>query len=159
MSDRTNYFPNPRGRSWLMQPAELIDATFMAWSDAQPGFALKNKTTTLGAYARFRLTLPAGSKLVLLSQAGAASESDTYRGAVIEISDSSGNILAKTADYASKQLLRLEFTVPADGAIDVKFRGKAGEETVTAFYFTSIVSAGEDEAFFDMETQPIIHFQ
>ncbi|KFI50001.1 hypothetical protein [Bifidobacterium biavatii] len=154
---RHNYFPNPAGLSSRMQPSELIDCTFRDWNaPGVTGFALTS-STEYGSYAAWDLTqLPAGSSLALLAKVGSAAAEDKYRGAILETRDSSGTILAQSETWASNKLLRVAFTVPANGKITVVFRGRQGVNVVTAFYNTRITETSEDESFFNSTDQVLV---
>lgn len=156
---RHNYFPNPNGLASGRQPTELLDCTFRDWnSPGLAGWALVS-TNNVGSYAKWTLTgLPSGQRLALLAKVSKAEETDVYRGPILEVTDSSGTSLAKTEKWASAKLLRIEFVVPANGTVNVLFRGrqKTGDtDTITAFYNTRITEAGVDESYFNGNTMPL----
>ena len=150
---RHNWFPNPMLGD--PKPTRSIDCTVHQWCPPNnPGIILQHSSDTAGGYAEWVVSgLPAGVKCAFIASCGFADTTDTFRGSLLSVKDSSDNVLADSKTWANKERIRTGFTAPSDGVVKLIFRGRTGKDT--AFYQIICTEAGSDESFFTGGTMPL----
>lgn len=150
---RHNWFPNPTYGD--PKPTRSTDCTVHKWgSPNNPGIILQHSSDTIGGYAEWVVSgLPAGVRCAFVASCGAADTTDTFRGPLLSVKDSSDNVLANSKTWASRERIRTGFTVPSDGVVKLIFRGNTGKDT--AFYQITCTEAGSDESFFTGDSMPL----
>lgn len=135
-----NYWPNPRAVSSGRKPTQLLDGT-IAWRWGDDGIGLNpSSAATFGPYMMWSLTgLPAKTKMILYAEVGGGT-SGNLRGPFMEVTTPSDSTLAVVpAGYPQQRVNQLSFTTPADGSINVKFRGS--DSTAIVFYDLCLMTA------------------
>ena len=150
---RHNWFPNPTYGD--PKPTRSFDCNVNQWdSPNNPGIILRHSSDTAGGYAEWVVSgLPAGVKCAFIASCGFADTTDTFRGPLLSVKDSSDNVLADSKTWANNERLRVGLTVPSDGVVKLIFRGRTGKDT--AFYQIICTEAGSDESFFTGGTMPL----
>ncbi|MFR1106570.1 MAG: hypothetical protein ACLSDZ_03420 [Bifidobacterium sp.] len=150
---RHNWFPNPMLGD--PKPTRSLDCSVNQWgSPDNPGIILRHSSDLIGGYAEWVVSgLPAGVKCAFIASCGFADATDTFRGALLSVKDSSDNVLADSKTWANNERLRVGLTVPSDGVVKLIFRGRTGKDT--AFYQIICTEAGSDESFFTGGTMPL----
>lgn len=150
---RHNWFPNPTYGD--PKPTRSTDCTVHKWGlPNNPGIILQHSSDTAGGYAEWVVSgLPAGVRCAFVASCGAADTTDTFRGPLLSVKDSSDNVLANSKTWASRERIRTGFTVPSDGVVKLIFRGRNGKDT--AFYQITCTEAGSDESFFTGDSMPL----
>lgn len=137
------------------KPTRSLDCSVNQWgSPDRPGIILRHSSDLIGGYAEWVVSgLPAGVKCAFVASCGAAEATDTFRGPLLSVKDSSDNVLADSKTWANNERLRVGLTVPSDGVVKLIFRGRTGKDT--AFYQITCTEAGSDESFFTGGTMPL----
>lgn len=150
---RHNWFPNPTYGD--PKPTRSIDCTVHKWgSPNNPGIILQHSSDTIGGYAEWVVSgLPAGVKCAFIANCGFADTTDTFRGPLLSVKDSSDNVLADSKTWANNERLRVGLTVPSDGVVKLIFRGRTGKDA--AFYQITCTEAGSGESFFTGDSMPL----
>lgn len=150
---RHNWFPNPMLGD--PKPTRSLDCSVNQWgSPDNPGIILRHSSDLIGGYAEWVVSgLPAGVKCAFIASCGFADTTDTFRGPLLSVKDSSDNVLADSKTWANNERLRVGLTVPSDGVVKLIFRGRTSKDT--AFYQIICTEAGSDESFFTGGTMPL----
>jgi hypothetical protein len=137
------------------KPTRSLDCTVHQWgSPNNPGIVLRHSSDTAGGYAEWVVSgLPAGVRCAFVASCGAAEATNTFRGPLMEVQNSKSATLGYSKSWASKERIRIVFTVPSDGVVRLIFRGQTGKDT--AFYQIICTEAGSDESFFTGGTMPL----
>lgn len=150
---RHNWFPNPTYGD--PKPTRSTDCTVHKWGfPYDPGIILRHSSDLIGGYAEWVVSgLPAGVRCAFVASCGAAEATNTFRGPLMEVQNSKSATLGYSKSWASKERIRIVFTVPSDGVVRLIFRGQTGKDT--AFYQIICTEAGSDESFFTGGTMPL----
>lgn len=150
---RHNWFPNPTYGD--PKPTRSADCTVHKWGfPYDPGIILRHSSDLIGGYAEWVVSgLPAGVRCAFVASCGAAEATNTFRGPLMEVQNSKSATLGYSKSWASKERIRIVFTVPSDGVVRLIFRGQTGKDT--AFYQIICTEAGSDESFFTGGTMPL----
>lgn len=139
----TQWFPNPGGDSTGTQPDQLFDGSISWKWGTRNAFALtKNQSATMGPFARFSLSgLIAGTGMRLSVEVGGTSSTGMRGPAVTVTKADDTTVLVESAPYIPGRFLTLNFTVPDDGGIHLKFRGNVNN--VVGFYDIMLCSVDD----------------
>lgn len=137
------------------KPTKSFDCNVNQWGSLNnPGIILRHSSATIGGYAEWEVSgLPAGVRCAFVASCGAAEATNTFRGPLMEVQNSKSATLGYSKSWASKERIRIVFTVPSDGVVRLIFRGQTGKDT--AFYQIICTEAGSDESFFTGGTMPL----
>ncbi len=164
---RKNWFLNAACRGDGAKPTTLTDvaAEGLTWGWAgKNGWCAASKEGSIGSYVEWTLNVGecAGKPMVFACELGYVG-SDTSRGEVVQIVDTSGVWLAALRPGRPAQRAQLlRFTAPADGVLSIRFRGPRGdsEPAQLAVYNPQLELAdtydnrGATPAYFNGDTYP-----
>lgn len=166
---RKNWFLNAACRGDGAKPTTLLDVASggIVWGWAgKNGWCAASKEGSVGSYVEWTLNVGecAGKPMVFACELGYVGPNES-RGEVVQIIDSDGATLAQLPagrPAQRKQLFR--FTAPADGNLQIRFRGPRGDGGTPgqlAVYEPQLElaetydSRGATPAYFNGDTYPV----